>query len=349
MERKEYESLDILKFVMAILIVSLHVGPFLSISRPADFLLNQTISRTAVPCFFTISGFLLFSKLENIEDKKVYFKAYIERIIKIYMIWTAIYIPTFIIEFYFNSVRFNAIDCVLTLVHDILVKGIYRLWYLHALVIGAYIVYMLKYRLKLCNYGILGITGGWYAIGVLTTSWSGAFSGFPLFKCATVQTLINAYLFVFETTRNGFFFGSFFIAIGMVIINCETNIAKKRYFLRTILWYVVLVFEAYLLHQREWSTDYSMMFALVPVTYYLIRLVLLLDCKNIGVAKHLRNLSTLVYLVHPLLILFLSFVGVYSGEFNSICVFCIVLFATLALSECLICASKKYRWIKSFY
>ena len=160
MERKGPRWRDTIKIAITNLRMSRDVYSFLSISRPADFLLNQTISRTAVPCFFTISGFLLFSKLENIEDKKVYFKAYIDRIIKIYMIWTAIYIPAFIIEFYFNSVRFNAIDCVLTLAHDILVKGIYRLWYLHALVIGAYIVYMLKYRLKLCNYGILGITGG---------------------------------------------------------------------------------------------------------------------------------------------------------------------------------------------
>lgn len=59
-KKKVYYGLDVLKFFMAFIVVMIHVKPF-----PTDTLLFSAFSplmTMAVPVFFVISAFLLFSK-----------------------------------------------------------------------------------------------------------------------------------------------------------------------------------------------------------------------------------------------------------------------------------------------
>lgn len=57
MSKPNYDGLDWLKFVAALLVVANHTGPLLSYSAAADFLLSNLLTRIAVPVFFMTTGF----------------------------------------------------------------------------------------------------------------------------------------------------------------------------------------------------------------------------------------------------------------------------------------------------
>lgn len=59
--RKQYHSLDLAKFISAVLIIVLHTGPLSSYSSVLHYGLRNIVTVVAVPFFFMASGFLLFS------------------------------------------------------------------------------------------------------------------------------------------------------------------------------------------------------------------------------------------------------------------------------------------------
>lgn len=56
-------SLDIAKFICALLVIIIHTRPFAECSGIIDFYLGDVAVRIAVPLFFAISGYLFFSSL----------------------------------------------------------------------------------------------------------------------------------------------------------------------------------------------------------------------------------------------------------------------------------------------
>ena len=70
MDKLQSQTIDVVRFPMAALIVLLHTGALglgssQSIYRSLSIITNAGICRLAVPCFFFISGFLFFSKLQE--------------------------------------------------------------------------------------------------------------------------------------------------------------------------------------------------------------------------------------------------------------------------------------------
>ena len=58
--KKTYVTIDIAKFIMAILVVAIHVRPF---SGEAAFVYDDIVARIADPLFFQITAFLFFEKV----------------------------------------------------------------------------------------------------------------------------------------------------------------------------------------------------------------------------------------------------------------------------------------------
>ena len=87
---KQYNSLDLMKFISAILIIVLHTSPFQSYNALISFGLRNVVTIIAVPFFFCTSGFLLFKKLSVLsqDEKGKYFKHYIKRLCIMYGLWS---------------------------------------------------------------------------------------------------------------------------------------------------------------------------------------------------------------------------------------------------------------------
>jgi len=92
---KQYNSLDLMKFISAILIIVLHTSPFQSYNALISFGLRNVVTIIAVPFFFCTSGFLLFKKLFVLsqDEKGKYFKHYIKRLCIMYGLWSLVYFP----------------------------------------------------------------------------------------------------------------------------------------------------------------------------------------------------------------------------------------------------------------
>ena len=81
---------------MAVCVVAIHTQPLYSIQSIVVQRLFDTITSLAVPYFFSVSGFLLFSKIDaNILSRKSMevCKKYLSRVLSLYVIWNIIYLP----------------------------------------------------------------------------------------------------------------------------------------------------------------------------------------------------------------------------------------------------------------
>ena len=96
-ERKQYRAIDIAKFVMAILVVAIHVRPF---TGQTAFVYDDIIARIADPLFFQITAFLFFEKIfaqisGNLRQGMFWrmLGHYMKRILALYTAWFVIYAP----------------------------------------------------------------------------------------------------------------------------------------------------------------------------------------------------------------------------------------------------------------
>lgn len=93
-EKKNYYGIDLLKFIMAVCVVAIHTQPLYSVQSIVVQRLFDTITSLAVPYFFSVSGFLLFSKIDaDISCRKnmEVCKRYLSRVLSLYVIWNIIY------------------------------------------------------------------------------------------------------------------------------------------------------------------------------------------------------------------------------------------------------------------
>ena len=118
--------IDLIKTVLCILIVGSHCIPLFT-NVEANYYYGQWFFRFSVPFFFIASGYF-FAKMDA--KKK---KSYIKRIFLIYCISSVIYLPFYLSLFVkgkFLSIGKN------------LILGYHHLWYLSALAIGLFILYI---------------------------------------------------------------------------------------------------------------------------------------------------------------------------------------------------------------
>lgn len=353
MDNKNYfPGFDCLKLLLSFLIVSIHVGPFLSYSRPLDFLVNQSIARFGVPVFYMISAFLLMNKAEgklSLSDESTA-KKQIKRLLLLYLIWTLIYTPVWIAEALKSpEIRGGIRDCAIQYIKDVIFIGLYRLWYIHSLIIGLVIVITIR---RCCSkYKAIIVCVELYVIGILFTSYRGLVE-LLMEQSATLYMIDKIYRGVFATTRNGFFFAPLFLMIGCIVAENEVAWLKRTCLLTFAIGTISLVVEVYLLHKFEIADDYSLT-ATLPIGAVAL-FMLAKEIKNIRMTKdtlsNIRNLSILVYLIHPLIIVFLGFVNVVSGvSANSLIVYMTVLIISVVLSEMIILLSNKLPILHKLY
>ena len=303
-----YQNLDILKYISAILIMILHLRPFINFSNQLDLAFNNIITRICVPIFFIITGYFVAKKENNNEN---YIKDYIKKTIPLYLVWSLLYIPIIIgtiikylpiINEYISKINISLplfiILLMLLLPIVILIAlcytGIYyHLWYFPAIIFSLLILkkwknkFNIKYLLVISFILLLfGATETYY--GVL-----------PLL----IKELLSYYYNIFFTTRNFLFFGLFYVVLGYFIGTKEKPYSKYC-FAKLIISFFLLVFEAILLHDTN-RLNSNILLSCVPLTYYLFISVIYIT-NNIKLKLQFGNLSKYYYLIHPMIIFIVS-------------------------------------------
>ena len=284
-------NIDICRFIAALMIVAIHIYPFSSFSEDIDYIITRVIFRIAVPLFLMITGYYILPKA--LPNKEV-IKTYSNKIIKLYVISIIIYIPINIYNGYFYE--FN----IFSFLKDLFINGtFYHLWYFPALMLGLWITYYLLKKVNLKIVGIIVII--LYIIGIFGDNYFGIIKNTDI-----LNTIYKTLFYLFDYTRNGLFYTPIFLYIGYLIYKKKFTINNKHNLLLISLNLLFLIIEGILLYLYKIPKHNSMYFSLIPLSFLLFNFII----NNIGSSnKELRNISSWLYILHPLFIAITHFIS----------------------------------------
>ena len=282
------------------LIVAFHFPPFYgdgNLSRVADFVVLRYLERLAVPFFFICSGFFLYRGIEwtSMDDKKE--RTYIFRIIRLYLIWTIIYLPYSINTFQYDEA--GTVHALIIFIRDFFLTGsCFHLWYMNALAFAVFLIMILR-KQGFKPKSVLIISVLLFLTGLTAQSWFGLIR--PLEEVApAVWQGMKKIGNLIVTTRNGMFEGFFYTAAGMYIALRYSDRENSIPAIGFILSAGGLLAEILLLRKLGWSraTDIYLFQAPATVFFFLcLKNMSNLSGKNY---RQLRKISGLLYYIHPL-------------------------------------------------
>lgn len=303
-----YQNLDILKYLSSILIIVLHLRPFFNFSNELDLAFNNIVTRICVPIFFIITGYFV-AKKEQVNQN--YIKEYIKKIIPLYLVWSLLYIPVIIgtiiqylpiINEYISKINitlplliiFSIILLPIIVLIALCYTGVYyHLWYFPAIIFSLLVLKKWKQKFKIKYLLIIsfilllfGATETYY--GVL-----------PFL----VKRTLSYYYNIFFTTRNFLFFGLFYVVLGYYV-GTKEKAYSKYCFLKLIVSFFLLTFEAILLHDTD-RLNSNILLSCVPLTYYLFISSIYIT-NNIKSNFQFGTYSKYYYLIHPMIIFVIS-------------------------------------------
>lgn len=303
-----YQNLNILKYISSILIIILHLRPFLNYSNELDLAFNNIITRICVPIFFIITGYFV-AKKEKVNEN--YIKEYIRKTIPLYFVWSLLYIPVIIgtiikylpiINEYISKINitlpFLIILSIILLPIIVLVAlcytGVYyHLWYFPAIIFSLIVLkkwkqkFNIKYLLIISFILLLfGATETYY--GVLPLS---------------IKRTLSYYYNIFFTTRNFLFFGLFYVVLGYYV-GTKEKAYSKYCFLKLIVSFFLLTFEAILLHDTD-RLNSNILLSCISLTYYLFISSIYIT-NSMKLDFQFGTYSKYYYLIHPMAIFVIS-------------------------------------------
>lgn len=308
-QKRGYPNLDAAKFLCALLIVIIHTSPLQNVSAVAHFYVNDVITRVAVPLFFAMSGFLFFRKLDFAEGKIARTKRNFACILKatrknmlLYIAWSLIYLVIVLPEWYRTG--WWGLPAIKDWLYSLLFSGAYyHLWYLLALVVSLPVLYVLLMYIPLKRFWVVGSVLWILECVTYSYSWIGV-DQIPL-----IMAISNRMPVVFD---------ALFRAVPLLFIGAAcTQIHPKH----TSVWLCV---GALLLCAAEASLLYffspnegkfSYLFATPLMTCTI--LTVLVYGRQITLPplwqSRLRDMSLLIYCLHPMICYFFREWGFPSG------------------------------------
>lgn len=290
MKKQTKFGMDHLRLIFAFLILAIHTYPLDSINSNLDYLFTRVIFRIAVPFFLMITGFYILPKaLKDIAT----LKKYTLKILKLYGLSILIYLPINIYNGYFKG------QSLLNILKDILLNGtFYHLWYFPALILGLWLTY---YLVKVLKDKSLIVLIGLYIIGLFGDSYYYLIDSIPI-----ISSIYHGIFSVFEYTRNGLFYTPIFIYLGYTFYNKKDSIAKSKSLFYAAFFLVLMGVEGMLLKTYSLPRHTSMYIFLLPLSYFIFNsMIYSKDTSN----KDLRNIANWFYILHPLFIAAVHFLG----------------------------------------
>lgn len=311
---KEYGGIDLFRMIAAFLIVAIHTSPLSSINETADFILTRIVARVAVPFFFMTTGMFLFKNGRINKDK---IRRFLIKTSLIYAVAIFLYIPVNIYMGYFKKE-----NLIINLIKDILFDGtIYHLWYLPAVILGVLLISVLLHYIPL--YVVFWISLILYIIGLFGDSYYGISS-----NTAIVNVMYEGIFLFSDYTRNGLFFAPIFLVLGVIASRTIKRVNIKENIIYTIIFAVLMLLEGLLLKKFNLMRHDSMYVMLLPCMYFLFSIIASI---NVPSNKKYRTTSMVIYIIHPMVIVFIRAVAKLLGLQEILINNSIVHFLTVAL------------------
>jgi surface polysaccharide O-acyltransferase-like enzyme len=286
----DYRLVDLIKFIMAILVIVIHRSPFASESNLSFFVMNVLV-RVAVPFFFAASGFLFREKLNRSENKQKAFLSYLKRLSMLYFIWSAIYFPASFYRNFFNGSR-DILTFGINYAKNFLIGSgsFLHLWYLPSLILSVSLVYLLSRRLSANMVFFIAVII--YAVGLLCTNYSFLFGDFGVSALAT--SFGKNYTIIFDTLMGGFAFTS----AGFLVSEKKERINKSILIPAVFITFSLMTAEAFTVSRFALNYVCTGSIFLIPVTCFLISAAVSFNLRENRICRFFRSANTLIYFGH---------------------------------------------------
>lgn len=312
--QREYAGIDGFRLAAAVMVIAIHTAPFSGISGSLDFLLTCCAGRVAVPFFLMVTGYFVLGPWKAggcADDEKAV--RFLRRTAFLYAVSVVLYLP---VNFYSGSIPDSAGEFLKMLFFD---GTFYHLWYFPAVLLGCVIVMQLQKRLPAG--AVLAASAVLYLIGAGGDSYFGLISRIPW-----AEAFYSALFSVSSYTRNGVFFAPVFLVMGMLLREGQeireresgkqeskegrpTGRRREDAGGGSVYPAAGLIFAGTLMLAEGYATYYfglqrhnSMYLFLIPVMYLLFKLLLRVPGRAPGWT---RDISMIVYIVHPAVLIVL--------------------------------------------
>lgn len=306
MQQERNYSLDLLKIILAFLVVLHHSpSPIHDIMWP--------ITSCAVPSFFMISGYFLFGK-------EISYNRMMKRAIRI----TKIFCWSLLIFYICFWVRHeepyipNLKDiCLLVFVNSV-PFGLH-LWYLTAYIYALIILAILARKNKILWFGYISIVG--LLLYFMLDIWH-------------IYYNVPRFLTLIYCTRNFFFTAIPMMSLGAMVSNWKPDSGKTKWIVASLIVFsICAVIEANTFHLNNHIGDYF--FFTIPVSFSLLMLFLNCEIRKQNVlAKWGARYSLFIYLLHPIMISILAYQVGRDTYFVGVLAFTISLLVSVVFVAC---------------
>ena len=305
---------------------------FYAQESPWRLTVGSWLSNLAVPFFFTVAGFLLFRKICGTErtagersgkKKKTEIGSgrdrneieggsgneesgrgssrsrsgsvkkggwrqvckYCWRILKLYVLWCVIYWPIDIYNWYHGTATIK--ESVIFYIRSFFFSStIAQLWYLPALITACLIDWCVSLGARYVTPALI-VTGALFLAGCLGDNWY-----FTAMLPQKIQNLIYLYGQHCMTMRNGIFYGSFYVCLGLVF-------AKKTRNLPFLVSFALAVFFCWVMKKEVTHCgNINIVISAAPTAFFLTESALSLRLPDWKLFTRLRAMSEWVYLSH---------------------------------------------------
>lgn len=307
-----YRLIDLLKFICAFLVIGIHTRPFQAINDILDNLFYYDISNYAVPFFYACTGYFLIFK-QSAEDLHTKLIFRFKKTLKIYLIWSVIYLPLTVVGWIIEGKR--SLVYLLRCLRNYVFVGenfySWTLWYLNGLIFALILLCILSRKLSIKK--IFDISVLAYLIGIVLEILNNHLENLPLFLAKPV----DLYFSLFVTTRNGLFQSLVFVTTGMLIaLKNSTGELKPSIKNGLFAGFIYVVKVGFSL--IEGGQNISKVLDL-PTFCFLFELTIYACGKTNfkgSFYKQLRNISEILYFVHMYFVAFCSLV-LYKGNYHN--------------------------------
>ena len=307
---------DVLKFILAMVILTMHAGFF------PRFLLP--IARLAVPLFFLMTSYFFHLKLSETKESKERRKRlakFVKRNIQLYLFWSLLLLPAIVLlhlSWFQNGFGF-ACNKILK---SFLLTGFFPAsWFILASIYAVLIVYGLSKYLN--NRWLFVIVIPIYVLALLDSNYGGLLSD----KARSVLTYLDVSFYKSIPAA------LVWVVIGKILAENKRRFSNSVLCPAIILFFILYYVEFFIIEHFGWSlhTDcFIMSIPLVTLLFIAIGQSEDVQCRQ---ALWLRKSSIIVYCLHFTVIrVFKNAFEYFNNEANVLFVFSFALFFCLFTS-----------------
>lgn len=305
-KKTEYALIDVARLFFCICIVFLHSGAYHM--APGEWYVLHCLLRLAVPFFFVVSGYFWGRGLHcghaDLRERLIH---YINRLLYPYVVFSMINIVLAVLEMVLNGVDGRKI--VFRVLRSILFYPYGALWYVWASMIAVILLSWFIKREKLKLGILLGII--LYCLALLMNSY------YFLTEGTKIQRIVDIYLKITTSARNGIFVGFIFMAIGVSLARAD-EMQKERgmglYWLLLTASFIGLLAEVTYIRGKNTADDHSLFLSFLVLIPSLVKILLNYEISiKRERAVLCRNLSVGIYYLHRIILSIIIIVAMIFG------------------------------------